>query len=460
MNQGYSMIKWGTELFREWLRNKDALFEKNSKAYFLLKKIKDYEKRQGHHSAWSYETVKKYQYQWKHLEQKYDEVCIYGIEFVGIGETIPRLFMYLKDKKERDKKAFHVILPVFFSYYTSGIINNKIFEIFGKYIWFVKKENIDFWKYAVVFHSDKLNILHFDQYKYRDVSYQFPVKLGRPFLPFSNEVVVYAEKRMRQMGINGDYICLHARESLTKTKNFNASYDDTSILDADINSFRQACRYMQNLGYQVIRMGKDEEKICEIEEVVDYANQYYDEIMDFYLLANCKFMLAGMAGIVSIAAFWGRPVLQTNAVSLCYGQSSLPRTEYDLYIPKQFYSKREKKLLNLYEMLGIAYRCERSKARFDEEEIVLTDNTEEEIFEATKEMNEKLNHTWIYTQEEKQCMEKYWAIIALWKNNHPLAYMSRKNGGIGYEMMLCPICYNYLKNHLYLLDVKELYENR
>lgn len=67
-------------------------------------------------------------------------------------------------------------------------------------------------------------------------------------------------EKLKLMGINSKFICIHAREVATKTKNFVSSYDDTSILDVDVNSFRQACEYLQGLGYQIVRIGKDEKE--------------------------------------------------------------------------------------------------------------------------------------------------------------------------------------------------------
>lgn len=432
---------------------------KRAEKKYLLEKIEEYIDVMQSHKSSSIRLIRGYERKWKYLKQRYDKVCIYGVQFVSIGETIPRLFMYMKDKKKRSKNDFHVVLPTFFQgYYIGGIVNTKIFDIYKKCIYFITDKNVDFWKYVIIFHSDKINIENFDSYKYRDISVTFNIEVGKPLIPFSNEIERYAREKMRRMGIRGEYICIHAREVATKTKNFISTYDDTSVVDANINSYGQACDYMRHLGYQAVRIGKDENRVCEIKDVIDYANNFYDELMDFYLLANCKFIIGGMAGIVAVASFWGRPILQVDTLSFCYGQESLPRTEYDLYIPKKFYSRREKRYLNLYETWDISFKCDRYNERFKKEGIEIIDNTEEEIFQATVEMNDKLNHTWKQTEEEKQCMEKYWRIIELWKNKHKLTYVSKKQGGMGKDNISRPICYSYLKENLYLLDVKELYE--
>ncbi len=422
-------------------------------------KIKEYEHKLNYQSNWTYHKIKRYEKRWKRLVQKYDCIYVYGIEFVSIGETVARLFMFLEDRLKRSKNAFHVVLPTFYKdYYIGGVVNKKIFDVFGRRIHFISEGNLEFWKYCIFFHSDKISTEYFDKYRYRDSSVVFNIKIGKPLLPFTKEIEEYANKKMQKMGVVGEYICIHAREVATKTNNFISEYDDTSVLDADINSYRQACSYMKKLGCQAIRMGKDESKKCEIEDVVDYANYFYDELMDFYLIANCKFLIGCSSGITAISTFWGRPVLQTNLIVWCYGQEALPWTDYDLYIPKKFYSRRKERLLNLYEMWEVSLKCDRHSERFKKEKIELIDNTEEEILKATIEMNEKLDHTWKITEEETKCMEKYWQVLNIWKNNHRVAYSSKDNGGLGLAMYNRPISYSYLRENMYLLDVKELYE--
>ena len=385
----------------------DDYFMRKDKTYFLYRKIREYEDKLKHKSRWTLPRIKKYEAKWKRIVQKYDYIYVHGIEFMGIGETVVRLFMYLEDKTRRKKNELHIVLPTFFKdYYTGGIVNNKIFEVFGRNIYFITENNLDFWKYNVLFHRKKFNIDYFDQYKYRDSSNIFKIEVNKPLLPFTKAINEYAEKKMQQMGVKGEYICIHAREVSTKVNNYINEYDDTSVLDADINSYKQACVYMEKIGCQVIRIGKDESKKCEIEDVIDYTNYFYDELMDFYLIGNCKFLIGCSSGITAISSFWGRPVLQTNLIVWCYGQEALPWTDYDLYIPKKFYSKKKERLLNIYEMWEVSLMCDRRSVQFEKEKVELIDNTEEEILKATVEMNEKLDHTWNTTDEEIKCMEK------------------------------------------------------
>lgn len=442
-----------TKIYK-FIENIDQALQIKYKQYFLLKKLEDYEKRLNHRNKCSLNCIKHFERTWEKINRKYTQVNIYGIEFVGIGETIPRLFMFLSDQKQRNRDVLHIVLPTFYPYYKAGIVNAGIFAVFHRQIRFITEKTINFWKYVAVLHSDKINIEYFDKYKYRGNPKRFDIEVGKALISFSNEIEMYAKKKMLDMGIHSTYVCIHAREVATKLNNFVATYADTSVLDCDINSFKEACSYMTEAGYQVVRMGKDESKKCELRDVIDYANNFYDEIMDFYLVANCKFLI-GSSGLIAIAAFWGRPVLQVNTVGFSHGMESLPWTEFDMYLPKKFYSRKKRRFLNLIEMMDISYKCDRYKNRYMEEGIELIDNTEEEILNATMEMNEKLNHTWIQTEDEINCMEKHKKILETWKDKHKVAYENKENGGKGLVMFARSICYSYLKENMYLLDVGE-----
>lgn len=432
----------------------DDMLKEKSKKYFLWKKINDYINRLPYQGRLSLRKIIQYEKQWNYLVHKYAQINIYGIEFVGIGETIPRLFKFIKDSRKEDKSVYNVVLPTFFPYYKKGVFNNKVFDIFERHIHFITEKNIDFWQYAVAVHSKKINSDDFDKYKWR-AAMSFFNKDCKAIIPFQDDIKIYAQEKMREMGITGEYVCLHARETLTKSNNFS-DYPDTSVSSVDIDSFKLAVAYTHKLGYQAVRMGKDEEKPCELYGVIDYANDYYDEVMDFYLIANCKFLIGSPAGLTVVTPYWGRPVLITNLNVFAYGFESQAYTKYDLYIPKKFYSKRKKRLLNLYEMITLSDECDRYDERFNKRGITVIDNTEEEILKATIEMHEKLNHTWEITEEEKECMEKYWRIIDLWKSRHKTVRTRRTEGSEGYTMPLMPICYSYLKENMYLLDVEEI----
>ena len=423
------------------------------KAVFLYKKIEEYRKKLQYTGKWPLNKIMDYERKWRYFINRYDQIYIYGIEFVGIGETVSRLFMYIHDAKKRDKNSYHIVLPIFYPDHIGNIFNKSVFSIFGQYMHFITEDNLFFWLFVSIMHSGKINLDYFEEYKWRKAKV-FQMVQGRKDIRFNAEMQAYAKEKENGMGIRKKYVCLHAREVATKENNFY-QYPDTSAADADINSFRKACEYIKGLGYQAVRMGKDENRKCKLEGVIDYANNYYDSLMDFWLLSNCEFMVGCGSGLSTISGFFGSPVLLTNIHMLVDGYESLALTKYDLYIPKKFYSRRKKRFLNLYEMLEASNWCGRINRRFDERGIAILDNTEEEIKDAVVEMHEKLVGIWNETEEEKLCMEKYWKILTLWKSRHKTTWEWKCAGKAdwGYVMIPMPICYNYLKKNIYLLDI-------
>ncbi len=401
---------------------------------------------------------KKYEKRWRKLCTKFEKIRIVGVEFVSIGETIPRLFLMRRDFEKEDKSILNVVLPIFYEAYTGGIYNEKILELFGRDLYFVTKSNIDFWAYVLAKHAEMIDKRAFHQYYARKSEY-FPVQIGKPLLPFTEKQIKEAEPKMKQMGIRNEFICLHARENRAKELDWaEALAKDTSCRDCDINSYKKACLYMESLGIQSVRMGKYEIRKCNIPGVIDYANNYYDELMDFYLLSKSKFILGSDSGLPAIAGFWGCPMLMTNMVPICYGFESCPNTGFDMYIIKKYYSQKEKRYLNLYEILDASNECDMYNSRFRKRGIILENNTEDEILEATKEMNERIDGCWVISAEEEEDMKKYHLIMDSWKNKHTYVLPRRKCKG--YMMPFHKMSYSFLKKNRYLLDVDDsLLEN-
>lgn len=420
---------------------------------FLLRHLNTYKEKLQKYRHFRLKNIFKYEKQWYELNRRFEKIIIHGIQFVSIGETIPRLYNLIEDLNHESENILHVVLPVFFEYYTGGIYNRKIFKIFGKRIYFIKASNVDFWTYVLYFHLDSIFLEEFD--KYKSVRLQ-PVKISvnHLLLPFNKTECRVGEKKLLEMGIKGEFICVHAREAKVKLADFNQRFaNESRCRDCCIDTFFKTSYYFHDKNLQSVRMGKYETRKCDETCMIDYANKYHDEFMDFYLLSRCKFLIGCDSGLNIIGGFFGRPVLATNMITICYGGESLPDTGYDMYMPKKFYSKGKRRYLNLYEMLEMMNDCSMNTSNFLINGIKLEDNTQEDILEAAIEINNRIDHKWIETEEERKHYEKYWAIVKKWKYNHKTVKARERGGFSGYTMYFYKVSYSYLKKNLYLLDV-------
>ena len=423
------------------------------KQIFLIRKLIDYQKRSDVEKS-RLLKFKNFYHRWSNIEKKYRYVSVYGIEFVSIGETICRLMMYLKDSN-RTVDVYHVVLPTFYENYTKGVFNSDVFDVFSEKINFITEDDINFWMYAVLFHSNKIQIDKFNLLKYRHGN-QYLMNLGIPAINLPSQIIERGKRELELMNITRKYICIYARERGTKDKNFR-NYGGTSCASVSLETFQDTIDFLKEMNYQIVRMGKDEDRACNFDGVVDYANKFWKGYMDFFLLSNCELMIGSPGGLSVVSPFFGRPILLTNLNVLDCGLEAFPMTSFDLYIPKKFYSKRKKRLLNLYEVLNISNRCHRSDEKLEEEMIDIIDNTANEILNATKEIMDKMTGNWKYSRDEEILREKYSKIMRNWKKRHKNINHRRIIGCEDYTMIQIPIAYTYLKENLYFLDVDDNY---
>lgn len=394
---------------------------------------------------------------WKSLQYRYRKINLYGMQFDSVGESMQRLNRMLQDLKEKklDERELHVVLPTFSSGYKGGIFNDSLLDVIGQYLYIIDDSNFDFWMYVLNNHIHDINLKTFNRYTISQAGFIY-ASLGESQISLSESQLLEARKKATAMSLSKDYICIHAREENEKCINYGEEYAvETSVCNCDINTFKKACLYMQQKGIQSVRMGKYEKKACLIPNVIDYANYYYDGLMDFYLLQNCKFMVASNSGLPILATFLGRPYVRVNTIGMISGLESTVFLKESMYIPQKFYSTKENRYLNMYEILDVSDECHFYASRFQKMGIRLIKNTEEEIYEAVAEMNARLDGTWIPSQDEMECMNRYWDIINIWQKRHKYAKERKKYGMPGYSMNMNSICWSYLKNNLYLLEVEK-----
>lgn len=409
----------------------------------LLEQFLDYRKRLISKDA--------FEARWKELKERYSRISLYRCEFVGIGETVPRLFNMLEDLEQEDGDTLYVVLPYFSRNYHGDLCNKRILDIFGSRLHFVNDSNIDFWIYVIARHRDEIDIAEIDRYRGRKLGLVH-VQVGECKIGFSADQIKEAERKMSQMGIDRRFVCILARETNHKKLGWGDDIaKEFSIYTCALDAFRSSVEYLQDQGMQVVRMGKYENEVCDLPGVIDYAGRYHDELMDLYLLSKGKFIVDS-GGLGSIAGFWGIPFLNINLYDFHYGAESAPVTGKDMMLIQKVWSERKQRYLTLRESLDVYYVCELHLSNYEKRGIRLIKNTEEEIYHAVVEMDQRLNGRWVESAEERAAVEKFQEIMDRWKEEHDFVWMRRRAGWKGYQMCPYRICWSYLKENMYLLD--------
>ncbi len=178
------------------------------------------------------------------------------------------------------------------------------------------------------------------------------------------------------------YVTLHVRSSF-----FNNERHESSR-NANIETYFLSIKYLVSLGLKVVLVGDNNSQYIKYLEdffkdnFVNYSNsKYRSKELDIFLLSECFFHIGTNSGLSYFSSFQGRPALYVN---MYYADASLGFLEHDLTIFKKYSKNGE--MIPLKDYFSEPYRRLYYRHEIQSLGIVLVDNSEDEIFQATKEI--------------------------------------------------------------------------
>ena len=188
-----------------------------------------------------------------------------------------------------------------------------------------------------------------------------------------------AERLRVEMGIpvSDWFVALHVREGGHHENEIN--YRNSSI-----GNYRDAIRVITQAGGWVVRLGDASmTPMPDMERVVDYTrSRWKSELMDLYLISECRFFLGTTSGPAEVALLLDRPVLIVNAA-----ESSLwgPMRRGNLGILKHVYSPRLRRVLSVRELVEEPFESQGATTPSDSHGYHLIENSSDEIRDVVEE---------------------------------------------------------------------------
>lgn len=246
------------------------------------------------------------------------------------------------------------------------------------------------------------------------------------------------DRILEEMGVgNNDwFVCVFARDSAYLDKTFGElinsagergwSYHD--YRDSDIDSLNLAIDEILARGGFVVRLGKVVAKAMSYkhEKVIDYPlSEWRSDFMDLYLQYRAKFVItSSTSGATDVCSLFDTPYCGVNTPTYW----NIPYKNA-IQIPKTYRHKQSGKMVGLKEWIKLVetqkahhhYGCDYEDPAqlsiwhsgfYEKNELEIINNTPEEILDLTKEMFERLDGSFIQSDEEKKRQEKYLAINA------------------------------------------------
>ena len=237
-------------------------------------------------------------------------------------------------------------------------------------------------------------------------------------LNFTKGEEEFAKSELKKMNINENdwYVCIFARDNKygeTAFPTMNQSSEEHR--NADIDDYIKAVKFIVDKGGYVIRMGSDVVKEFSYKHprVIDYAVNYRSDFMDIYLPAHCYFYLGTSSGGVEIVKVFDRPQAAVNWMPI--GSATFGKNE--IFIPKKVIYKDSELEVPFIKQLAILGDLVVKFGDTPEDillknNMVLKNNSKDEILALVVEMYERLNNDFQQTDKYREKFDRYHEILS------------------------------------------------
>ena len=264
-----------------------------------------------------------------------------------------------------------------------------------------------------------------------------------PQLKFSEDENKKGEDFLKSLGLKKDqkFVCFTIRDNQYLKNEFpDIDFSYHSYRDSDISKFYPAFNYLLERGYAVFRMGKHVSSEVKIDNpsFFDYSkSDFRSDFFDIWLMANCSFTVTTGTGIDEVANAFRKPICYVDFLPLLFFNSYNPKT---LTTPKTLLNPDTKKPVTLLEMIEKYDDLE----KFQNGNLLYSQNTENEIIDAIKEIERKIDCNWSLNEDEIIIRNKFLKLLMKWEKIHIFHPRNFSNSG--------NISFTYLKQREYLLN--------
>ena len=364
-------------------------------------------------------------YEKKSLEilSVYERVTICFMDTQRIASMLETLALV---NQRKDKKNLYVLVPIYHhlkspSIATEKTANNFLLKKIEEVCPIIANDRTkDFWRYFIQHHANVVNCTN-DFCHYAIMMEQIErfhnddLYVKDPPIVFSEEEELLGQQKMAAMGIIDKYVTFFARGNnyikIIFDEDANGYVDEAR--NCPVQNFSLMCQKLYENGFQTVRMGHLVDDEISGDGIIDYANKYREEFLDFYLIAKSKLFVGGQSALSIIASLFHVPLVMANCNSLTvYGDISFHRSNrtYTIILPKKLFDPHKQRFLSLKEQLALELKVphiDRRMEYFQSQGFKYIDNTPEEIWDAVEEMLLRLEGKFKPTEVVQKLQEEY-----------------------------------------------------
>lgn len=230
-----------------------------------------------------------------------------------------------------------------------------------------------------------------------------------PFLPEEDE---RAKAWLRRQGWqDGEpFVCLLVRDSAylnTDPLHKKGDWNYHNYRDSDIATYAPAAEWLAEQGAWVLRMGKTMAKPMPSSHtrIIDYAfHPEKSDFLDIWLFAHCTLCITTGTGPDMVGDIYRRPILLLNYIPVC----DLFSWSNAIHLSKTLVWQASGIRLTWREYLDHSYHHTND---YPQAGIKIVDLTPEEILAAVEERWQRIQGTWVDTQDNLKRQQEFWKIL-------------------------------------------------
>ena len=288
-------------------------------------------------------------------------------------------------------------------------------------------ENLAFWQYIYQRYDDRfefINSYEFLGWSPETAEWNREIDVTHSWLKLTPEEVKRGERELKPLGSRGPFICIPTRDPLflkkEKGDRIVPDFRD-KFRNFPISDYALALDYLQEQGIQAVRIGTAAEGTLDHPNLVDCTSERHSDFLDVYLVSQAKFFVGGLSGILTFAMLWAKPMLILNAPMFTtrYDAMAYFNPERDIALPNKMWDESRHRYLTLREVLtyevNSIYLEKNSPAgtfrAYERDGMNPVKNSPEEILNAIKELNGRIDHTSTYDDMDQELQSRYRDII-------------------------------------------------
>ncbi|GEM_PF-1252408 len=235
-----------------------------------------------------------------------------------------------------------------------------------------------------------------------------------PPIVLDKETIERGDKWLTSLGIEPEkQVILFANRDAAHLDHISPSKDWSyhDYRDSSIQNMLPMAQRFASKGMGVVRAGAHVSESLETADpaIVDYPSRHRTEERDIYLAFRSKFCVATASGVLDLPRLFHTPVANCNVAPL-QALNVFKARATDLWIPKRYWSKEQKRFMTFSEIVGSGAGQFVFTKQFSDAGIELIENTPEEILDLAVEMEEILEDRRVLDGEERKMIDTFWNI--------------------------------------------------